>query len=86
VGGEVTLDGAAAARLVDELQPSWAVPMHYRTPAINFFETAEAFIDAVNGEVVGLTRSSFDTSELSPEVERIIVVPAPPLPAAPGPG
>ena len=78
VGGMATIDGRAAAELVEELTPSWVVPMHYRTPAISFLETADAFLAAVKGEVVALDRSTFDTAKMQPEGGRIIVVPAAP--------
>jgi L-ascorbate metabolism protein UlaG (beta-lactamase superfamily) len=64
VGGRATIDGAAAAVLVEKLAPSWVVPMHYRTPAISFLETADAFLAAVKGEIVALDRSTFDTEEV----------------------
>jgi L-ascorbate metabolism protein UlaG (beta-lactamase superfamily) len=79
VGGLATIDGRAAAALVDELEPSWVVPMHYRTPAISFLEPVDDFLQAVQGEIVTLARSSFDTNDLRPEGGRIIAVPAPPL-------
>jgi L-ascorbate metabolism protein UlaG (beta-lactamase superfamily) len=44
VGGGPTLDAAAAARIVRELDPAYAIPMHYRTPALDFLEPADAFI------------------------------------------
>ena len=75
VGGLATIDGPAAAGLVEELDPSWVVPMHYRTPAISFLETADAFLASVTGEVVSMDRSSFDTDDLRPEGGRIIAVP-----------
>jgi L-ascorbate metabolism protein UlaG (beta-lactamase superfamily) len=79
VGGMATIDGRAAAALVDELEPSWVVPMHYRTPAISFLEPLDDFLQAVQGEVVTLARPGFDTDDVRPEGGRIIVVPAPPL-------
>jgi len=80
VGGTATIDGVAAAKLVEQLNPSWVVPMHYRTPAISFLETAEMFLDKVSGEVVTLSAPDFDTAGMNPDGGRIIVVPAPPLP------
>jgi L-ascorbate metabolism protein UlaG (beta-lactamase superfamily) len=78
VGGMATIDGRAAAQLVEQLSPSWVVPMHYRTPAISFLETLDGFLDAVKGEVVALDRSIFDTADVHPEGGPMIVVPAPP--------
>jgi L-ascorbate metabolism protein UlaG (beta-lactamase superfamily) len=78
VGGSATIDGAVAAALVEALNPSWVVPMHYRTPAISFLETADLFLESVKGEIVALDRPTFDTDKVRPEGGRIIVVPAPP--------
>jgi L-ascorbate metabolism protein UlaG (beta-lactamase superfamily) len=78
VGGMATIDGRAAAELVEQLDPSWVVPMHYRTPAISFLETADGFLAAVKGEVVALELATFDTADVRPEGGRMIVLPAPP--------
>ncbi len=78
VGGMATIDGGAAAGLVEQLDPSWVVPMHYRTAAISFLDTADGFLKSVTGEVVALDRSTFDTDEVRPEGGRIIVVPVAP--------
>jgi len=78
VGGMATIGGGAAAELVELLDPSWVVPMHYRTPAISFLEPLDGFLAAVKGEVVALDRSTFDTADVAPEGGRIIAVPAPP--------
>ncbi|NBD23127.1 MBL fold metallo-hydrolase [Paenibacillus glycinis] len=56
VGGKMTLNGAEAALVVGQLQPSVAIPMHYRTKATGIigrilFETADAFIQAVGSPV-----------------------------------
>ncbi|MFI5382446.1 MAG: MBL fold metallo-hydrolase, partial [Tepidisphaerales bacterium] len=73
VGGTATLDGAGAADVVELLHPSWVVPMHYRTPAINFLDTLDGFLSAVKGEVVTLERAEFDTTDLRAEGGRLIV-------------
>jgi len=78
VGGMATIDGRAAAELVEQLDPSWVVPMHYRTPAISFLETADGFLAAVKGEVVALELATFDTADVRPEGGRMIVLSAPP--------
>ena len=44
VGGGPTIDAAQAAEITRTLAPRWVVPMHYRTPAIDFLETADAFL------------------------------------------
>jgi L-ascorbate metabolism protein UlaG (beta-lactamase superfamily) len=44
VGGGPTIDAAAAAAIVRDLAPAHAVPMHYRTPAVDFLEPADALL------------------------------------------
>ncbi len=44
VGGGPTIGADRAAAIVRELQPRWAVPMHYRTGAIDFLEPPDAFL------------------------------------------
>jgi L-ascorbate metabolism protein UlaG (beta-lactamase superfamily) len=44
VGGGPTIGAAAGAEITRTLGPRWAVPMHYRTPAIDFLEPADAFL------------------------------------------
>jgi L-ascorbate metabolism protein UlaG (beta-lactamase superfamily) len=51
VGGGPTIDGSVAAELVRELAPRLVVPMHYRTPAVNFLEPPGAFLDALGARV-----------------------------------
>jgi L-ascorbate metabolism protein UlaG (beta-lactamase superfamily) len=36
VGGHFTIDAAAAANVVGELKPKIVIPMHYRTPQVDF--------------------------------------------------
>jgi L-ascorbate metabolism protein UlaG (beta-lactamase superfamily) len=77
VGGGPTVDAAQAAAIVGRLRPRWAVPMHYRTPRIDFLDTEEAFVEAV-GEVERLERSSFETADLREADATVVVVPAAP--------
>jgi L-ascorbate metabolism protein UlaG (beta-lactamase superfamily) len=77
VGGGPTAGASEAVAIVERLSPRWVVPMHYRTPRINFLETADEFLDAA-GQVERLSSPSFDTGDL-PEVDGPLVV----VPAAP---
>lgn len=81
VGGVATIDGAGAAEVVRELRPRWAVPMHYRTPAIGFLETADAFLAAMKEhEILTLKATSFETDHLPGADNPVVVVPRPPDP------
>jgi L-ascorbate metabolism protein UlaG (beta-lactamase superfamily) len=71
----VTIGAEQARAVVDQLGARWAIPMHYRTPRINFLETADAFLERFE-TVVRLGGPSFETAEL-PEGP-VAVVPAAP--------
>jgi L-ascorbate metabolism protein UlaG (beta-lactamase superfamily) len=79
VGGYYTIDGAQAAEVVNRLRPRIAVPMHYKTPWIDFPITDERpFISLVGGEY-----APTDRLELSPAPAgapaRVVVLPYEPL-------
>lgn len=77
VGGGPTIGGRAAAELADDLDAIWVVPMHYRTPRIDFLEDEEEFVAAMPA-VQRLDSPSFDTAELRRNGEPLAVIPAPP--------
>jgi L-ascorbate metabolism protein UlaG (beta-lactamase superfamily) len=45
VGGGPTVGAEGAAAIVERLDPRWVVPMHYRTPAVDFLEPVEPFLE-----------------------------------------
>ncbi len=59
VGGRATIGGAQSAEIVRTLRPRLVVAMHYRTPAVNFLDPPDAFLEAVDGTVERL-----DTNEV----------------------
>ena len=77
VGGGPTIGAEQASLLVERLSPRWVVPMHYRTPRINFLETAEEFLEHA-AHVERLEQSVFETSELPRTDGPLVVVPAAP--------
>lgn len=79
VGGGPTIDGVAAAELVRRLRPRWVVPMHYRTPAIDFLGPVDGFLEQfASGSIHRLASPEFDTASLPPSAEPLVVVPAVP--------
>ncbi len=80
VGGGPTLDGVAAAKIAQTLNPRWVVPMHYRTEAINFLEPVDTFLGQFRqAQICRLPRSEFDTGDVPERTGApIVVVPAPP--------
>jgi hypothetical protein len=62
---------------VDRLAPRWVVPMHYRTPRIDFLEGPEAFLERMP-RVKRLESTAFDTAALEDGETPLAVVPAAP--------
>lgn len=50
VGGHFTIDAAAAQEVVKALKPALVIPMHYKTPSLNFpITTEEPFLKSAGG-------------------------------------
>jgi L-ascorbate metabolism protein UlaG (beta-lactamase superfamily) len=64
VGGGPTIGGEPAAALVRELSPRLVIPMHYRTPQVNFLEPPEAFLEALGAPVERLPTSALSLEDL----------------------
>ena len=64
VGDGPTIGGGAAADLVRELGPRLVVPMHFRTPAVNFLEPPDAFLEAMGARVETLEASEARAADL----------------------
>jgi len=77
VGGGPTIGARQAATIVEELNPRWVVPMHYRTPRIGFLEPVDEFLGLI-GRVERLEASSFETTDLPTDDAPVAVVPATP--------
>jgi len=67
VGGGATIGGEQSAEIVRALQPRLVVAMHYRTPAVNFLDPPDAFLEAVGGKVERLETSEVDVEEVIAE-------------------
>jgi L-ascorbate metabolism protein UlaG (beta-lactamase superfamily) len=73
VGGGPTIGADAALELVATLRPRVVVPMHYRTPQVDFLEPADAFLERSPLEVV-----RWDEPAGEVPADRALLVPAPP--------
>src|SRR5262249_40349214 len=81
VGAGPTMGGSHAARIVERIGPRWAVPMHYRSEAVDFLARADEFLAAFGDErVVRLDAAELDTESLPAADAPIAVVPS--VPAA----
>jgi len=77
VGGHFTIDAQAATRVIDQLQPSVVIPMHFKTPKVDFpIGPVDDFLAGKqNVEDSGASQIAVCADEL-PEVPRIIVLEA----------
>ena len=73
VGGGPTIAPDAAAALVRELRPRLVVPMHYRTPAIDFLDPPDAFLDALGSRVERLETNEVEVEPLLGSREASVV-------------
>jgi L-ascorbate metabolism protein UlaG (beta-lactamase superfamily) len=64
VGGTYTIDGQEARRLVEQLQPSVTIPMHFKTPVMDFPITS---VDPFLSEAGGGRRQGSTEIELTRE-------------------
>jgi L-ascorbate metabolism protein UlaG (beta-lactamase superfamily) len=80
VGGGPTIGAADAAELVRSVGARLVVPMHYRTPAVNFLEPPDAFLDALGARVERLEASEAAVDDLlGGGAEPVVALLAPPL-------
>jgi L-ascorbate metabolism protein UlaG (beta-lactamase superfamily) len=80
VGGGFTIGGTQAAELARELRPRLIVPMHYRTPAVDFLDGPEEFLDSVGGRVERTGASEIEAEQLlGTREEPVVAVLEPPL-------
>jgi L-ascorbate metabolism protein UlaG (beta-lactamase superfamily) len=77
VGAGPTIGPTEAHAIVERLRPRWVVPMHYRTPRIDFLEPSDAFLELFP-DVNHLPTPTFDTAELASSEQPIVLLPATP--------
>lgn len=75
-GAGPTIGGAQAWEIGTSLGARWIVPMHYRTPAVNFLETLEAF-EAAATRIHETGAAGFDTVSLPTDGPVGVVLKAP---------
>jgi L-ascorbate metabolism protein UlaG (beta-lactamase superfamily) len=74
VGSGPTVGGEFAAAIVRALRPRLVVPMHYRTDAVNFLESPDAFLDALGAHVETLATNELDAEHFLGTAEQPTVV------------
>ena len=78
VGGVFTIDGAQARKLVNQLKPKIAVPMHFRVGGLSLsIQTADQFLEGLpESKVLGVGNEvDFVPEELPTETEYLVFSP-----------
>ncbi len=76
VGGTYTLGPEEAARLVEEVAPGWALPVHGAHPGIDLpLRPVSEFLEFWNGEVASGSSSEATWTERPPETQVIPLAP-----------
>jgi len=76
VGGGMSLDGAAAAEVVSQLEPRIVIPMHYGTPGAEL-ETVERFCKEMAVTDAAILPRLQVTKTSLPEETRVVLLAAP---------
>ena len=78
VGGHFTIDASAAAKIAKELQPKIVIPMHYKTPKVDFPITpVENFTRLMdNVESTGTSEIEVTKETLPAKMKTIVLEPA----------
>ena len=80
VGGVYTIDPKLATKIIHTLEPAYAVPMHYRTPAhdakvFGELATLADFIKEYGAEPQVLPKLELDKTRLPEETELVVLTP-----------
>jgi L-ascorbate metabolism protein UlaG (beta-lactamase superfamily) len=80
VGGGPTVGGEAAAAVVRALRPRLVVGHHYRTPAVDFLDLPDAFLEALGVHVERAPENEVDVADLLGTAdEPVVLLLAPPM-------
>jgi L-ascorbate metabolism protein UlaG (beta-lactamase superfamily) len=76
VGGNYTLDATGANEVINQLNPSIVIPMHFKTPALRFeLETVDRFMElSKDAEKLGKQVLELKLEELKENDKKVIVL------------
>ena len=77
VGGVYTIDGAAAAKVISQLEPRIVIPMHYKIPGLSEqlpLESLDVFMKALGKEQGESLTSLRITKDTLPDEMRVVVL------------
>lgn len=73
VGGKVTIDAKAAAKVISEIEPKIVIPMHFRVGKMTELDTLDKFIDAIGKTPKKTDRLKVQKKDLPEEMEVVVL-------------
>lgn len=73
VGGETTIDGKKAAKVISDIEPKIVVPMHYRVGKMSSLGTLEDFVKEIGKEPKKTDKLKIQKKDLPEELELVVI-------------
>lgn len=75
VGGVYTINGSEAVKIINQIEPSIVIPMHYKIPKLTLkLNSVDKFLQEIGGEKETLEELSIQSKDLTGDKMRIIVM------------
>lgn len=74
VGGKYTIDAKEAIELVNQIEPSYVLPMHYKTVAMTDLADLESFLSEMGAEKAEKLDKLTVTKDKLPEETKVVVL------------
>jgi len=75
VGGDFTINGSEAVRIINQIEPNVVIPMHYKIPGLNVkLNPVEKFLEEIGSDKQIVEELSIQKKELTEEELKVVVM------------
>ena len=75
VGGNFTIDGGEAVKIINQIEPNVVIPMHYKIPGLNLkLDGLENFIKEIGAEKETMEELIIQKKDLTDEKMKVVVM------------
>ena len=75
VGGVYTINGSEAVKIINQIEPSVVIPMHYKIPGLTVkLNPIDKFLEEVGGEKTTMEEFSVQKKDLTEEEMKVVVM------------
>lgn len=75
VGGNFTIDGGEAVKIINQIEPNVVIPMHYKIPGLNLkLDGLENFIKEIGAEKETVEELTIQKKDLTDEEMKVVVM------------